>query len=242
MNTTGPSEEISRRIARPSVVLPEPDSPTTPRVSPLRSSMLTPSTALMWPTTLRSTPRLIGNQTLRSSVRTTIGAVRIERRRLLLRLGGEQLPRVGMCCGCREHALDRPVLDDLALRHHADLVGDLAHDAEVVGDEQHRHAEAGLELLQQLQDLRLHRDVERGGRLVGDQEIGLVGERQRDHDALALAARELVRVARRAGSPGSGMPTWSSSSITRARAAAPMIPRCKASDLGDLLSRWCEAD
>ena len=29
---------------------------------------LTPSTALMWPTTRRSTPRLIGNQTLRSSV------------------------------------------------------------------------------------------------------------------------------------------------------------------------------
>ena len=74
MNTIGPSEEISRRIARPSVVLPEPDSPTTPSVSPLRTSMLTPSTALMWPTILRSTPRLIGNQTFRSSVSTTTGA------------------------------------------------------------------------------------------------------------------------------------------------------------------------
>jgi hypothetical protein len=31
-------------------------------------------------------------------------------------------------------------LDDLALGHHADAVGDLADDAEVVGDEQHRHA------------------------------------------------------------------------------------------------------
>ena len=68
MNTTGPFDEISRRIARPSVVLPEPDSPTTPSVSPLRISMLMPSTALMWPTTLRSTPRLIGNHTFRSSV------------------------------------------------------------------------------------------------------------------------------------------------------------------------------
>ncbi len=65
----GPLEEISRRIASPSVVLPEPDSPTMPSVSPRRTSMLTPSTALMWPTTLRITPRLIGNQTLRSSVR-----------------------------------------------------------------------------------------------------------------------------------------------------------------------------
>ena len=74
MNTIGPSEEISRRMARPSVVLPEPDSPTTPSVSPLRTSTLTPSTALMWPTVLRIKPRLIGNQTFRSSVFSTTGA------------------------------------------------------------------------------------------------------------------------------------------------------------------------
>ena len=41
-NTIGPSDEISRRMASPSVVLPEPDSPTTPSVSPLRTAMLTP--------------------------------------------------------------------------------------------------------------------------------------------------------------------------------------------------------
>ena len=56
------------------MVLPEPDSPTTPSVSPLRTTMLMPSTALMWPTTLRITPRLIGNQTFKLSVCTTIGA------------------------------------------------------------------------------------------------------------------------------------------------------------------------
>ena len=38
--------------------------------------------------------------------------------------------------GRREDALDGALLDDLALLHHADAVGDLAHDAEVVGDEQ----------------------------------------------------------------------------------------------------------
>ena len=65
-NTIGPSEEISRSSARPSVVLPDPDSPTTPSVSPLRTATLTPSTALMWPTVRRSSPRLIGNQTRRS--------------------------------------------------------------------------------------------------------------------------------------------------------------------------------
>ena len=55
------------------MVLPEPDSPTTPSVSPLRTEMLTPSTALMCPTVLRNNPRLIGNQTFRSSADITTG-------------------------------------------------------------------------------------------------------------------------------------------------------------------------
>jgi hypothetical protein len=48
---------------------------------------------------------------------------------------------------------------------------------------------------QQIDDLRLDRDVERGDRLVADDDIGLHGERAGDRDALALATRELVRVA-----------------------------------------------
>ena len=93
-----------------------------------------------------------------------------------------------------EHLGRRALLDDLALAHDVDAVGHLAHDAEVVGDQQHGHAELALQLLQQLEDLRLDGDVERGGRLVGDQQVGLVGERHGDHDALALAARELMRI------------------------------------------------
>ena len=88
----------------------------------------------------------------------------------------------------------RAPLDDLAVVHHADPVGHLAHDAEIVGDEQHRHVELGLELEQELEDLRLDGDVERGGRLVGDEEVGLVGERHGDHHPLPLPARELMRI------------------------------------------------
>jgi hypothetical protein len=47
----------------------------------------------------------------------------------------------------------------------------------------------------ELEDLRLRGDVERGGGLVGDQQHRLEHQRHRDHDALALAARQLVRVA-----------------------------------------------
>src|SRR5436305_10175941 len=46
----------------------------------------------------------------------------------------------------------------------------------------------------QLQHLPLHGHVERGGRLVGDQELRLVGDRHRDHHALLLPAGKLVRI------------------------------------------------
>ena len=56
-------------------------------------------------------------------------------------------------------------------------------------------AEPLLQLLHQVQDLRLHRDVERRGRLVADQELRLAGQRPGDRDALALTTGEFVRVA-----------------------------------------------
>ena len=48
-------------------------------------------------------------------------------------------------------------------------------------------------VLQHVEDLRLHGDVQRGGRLVADQQIGVVGDRDRDDHALAFAAGQLVR-------------------------------------------------
>ena len=86
------------------------------------------------------------------------------------------------------------MLDDLAAVHDDHLVGDLGDDAEIVGDHDDRHPELFLELVHQLEDLRLRRHVERGRRLVGDHEVRLVDQRHRDHHALAHAARELVRI------------------------------------------------
>ena len=65
-------------------------------------------------------------------------------------------------------------------------------DAEVVGYEQIGKAEAALQLQQQVQDLRLYRYIERGNRLVGDDQAGAEGEGAGDADALALAAAEGV--------------------------------------------------
>ena len=46
----------------------------------------------------------------------------------------------------------------------------------------------------QVEDLLLDRHVERGRRLVGDQQLGLAGDRHRDHHPLLLAARHLRRI------------------------------------------------
>ena len=74
-------------------------------------------------------------------------------------------------------------------------------DGKVVGDEQVGQPELVLQVLQQVERLGAHRDVERGDRLVGDHEMRPHDERARDDDALALAAREGVRVARHVFGP-----------------------------------------
>ena len=89
--------------------------------------------------------------------------------------------------------LDLPpgIHDDDARRH-------LRDDAEIMGDEDDGGAASRLHRAHQIEDLRLNGDVERGGRFVGDQELGIAGERHGDHHALAHAARELVWILPRA--------------------------------------------
>jgi hypothetical protein len=82
----------------------------------------------------------------------------------------------------------------LAGVHHHHAVAALGHHAQVVRDHHHAHAQLLLQALDELEDLRLDGHVQRGGRLVGDQHLGVAGQGQRDHHALAHAAGELVRV------------------------------------------------
>ena len=93
-----------------------------------------------------------------------------------------------------DHLLHRADLDDPAGVHHGDAVGGLGDHAHVVGDQHHRGAVVAAEALQELDDLRLDRDVERGGGLVGDDEARVGAEGEGDHHALAHPAGELVRV------------------------------------------------
>ena len=72
----------------------------------------------------------------------------------------------------------------------------MPHEPQIVRDEQIGQLQPLLQIHQQVDHLRLHRDVERRDRLVGDDERRIERERARQADPLALAAAELVRVAR----------------------------------------------
>jgi hypothetical protein len=78
--------------------------------------------------------------------------------------------------------------------HHRDPVGDLADHGEVMRDEEHGETVRTPQSLQQRQDLCLHGHVERGGRLVRNQQPRPVHDRHRNQNPLALAAGKLMRI------------------------------------------------
>ena len=86
------------------------------------------------------------------------------------------------------------VLDHVAAVHHEDVLAHLGDDAEVVRDHDDGGVQPLLQVAHEVEDLRLDRDVERGRRLVGDEQFRIARERHGDHDALAHAAGELVRI------------------------------------------------
>ena len=108
------------------------------------------------------------------------------------RRGLQQPPRIGVA-GASNTASRRPDLDDAAEIHDRDPMGEVAHQAKIMGDEEDGQAEPLLQLEQQVDDLRLHGDIEGRDELVGDQAFRLDGERAGDADALALAAGEFMR-------------------------------------------------
>ena len=96
----------------------------------------------------------------------------------------------------------------MAVLHHGHAIGELAHQVQVVGDQQHRHPGLALQIVEQAQDLRAQRHVQRRGGLIGQQQARPARQGHGDHRALALAARELVRkavgAAARVGNAGGG--------------------------------------
>ena len=121
-----------------------------------------------------------------------------------------------------EHDLRRAELHQPAQVEHGDPVRDVAHDAEVVRDEEERDAALRLQLDEEVEDRRLHRDVERRGRLVADDEL-------RRRPRTRARSRRAASARRRAAtgfcvSVRSESRTLSVSSSIRFSAGAPLRP------------------
>ena len=107
---------------------------------------------------------------------------------------GHQAPRVVVRRVVDDLVRGPPLLDVARVEHH-DVVRDLRHHGEVVG-----HVDGGGALLlddrlECLEHLDLRGDVQRGGRLVEDQQVRIAAECHRRHQPLQLPAGDLVRVA-----------------------------------------------
>jgi len=83
-------------------------------------------------------------------------------------------------------------LHDTTEIHHSDSCGDVFHHCQVVCDEQIRNAKLLLQVLQQIDHLRLHRHVERGNRLVTHDQLWLRRQGSRDANTLPLTAGKLM--------------------------------------------------
>ena len=93
-----------------------------------------------------------------------------------------------------EHLIGPTFFDQLSRIEHADAVAHRADHAEIVGNEQHRRAVLRAQRTNEIEHLGLHRGIEPGGRFVEDQQLGIAGERHRNHDTLLHAPRQLVRI------------------------------------------------
>ena len=72
-------------------------------------------------------------------------------------------------------------------------VAHVLHDGQVVGDEEVGQAQPLLQVVEQVDDLGLDRDVQGRDRFVADEDGGLGSQRPGHPDALALPPGELVR-------------------------------------------------
>ena len=96
-----------------------------------------------------------------------------------------------------EQAVGIRDLDDAAEIHHRDAVRNVPDHRKIVRNEQVGEIQLPLQILEQVDDLRLHRDVESRDGLIADDEAGPQGKRARDADPLPLPAREFMRIALR---------------------------------------------
>ena len=107
--------------------------------------------------------------------------------------GGDQMGGVRMPW-CGKERARRRLFHEPSGVHDADAVGGVGVHAHVVGDEHHGRPHLALHVADHRQHVLLHHHVERRGRFVGDDELGLTHRGQGDRHPLAHPAGQLVRI------------------------------------------------
>ncbi len=92
----------------------------------------------------------------------------------------------------------------------------IMHHVQIVRDEDIAHLPLGLQIGQQIEDRRLHRHVERRGRLIADHHLRAAGEGAGDGDPLLQPAGQLTRLRVE-------MPRRPAAPRRSAREAAPLV-------------------
>src|SRR5207253_7299435 len=85
-------------------------------------------------------------------------------------------------------------LDDAAEIHDRDALAEMPNHRQVVSNEQIGQAESFAQILEEVNDLSLYRNIECGDRLVADDELRFQGQGTGDPDSLPLAAGHFMRV------------------------------------------------
>ena len=79
-------------------------------------------------------------------------------------------------------------LDNLPHVEHPNPVADISYDGKVMRNEYERELSGLTNILEEIDDMGLDRNIERSDRLVAYDQLGLYGEGPGDSDTLALAA------------------------------------------------------
>ena len=100
---------------------------------------------------------------------------------------------IGMT-GCSEHILGSPLLDNSPRIHHADATAHIGNETEIVTDHQNGRSPLGTKIADEVEDFSLNRDVQCCRRFVREQQVRAARQRNGDHDPLAHASRQLMRI------------------------------------------------
>ena len=85
-------------------------------------------------------------------------------------------------------------LDDLSCVQNGNTVSDIRYDTKVVGNKHDGIVILFLKVLDQLQDLRLNRNIQRSCRLIADEDLRTAGKCNRNNDTLSHTAGILERI------------------------------------------------